>query len=395
VSTQASVDRPIGYVCDWLPPDFGAVGQYATEFARVYAERDGRDVVLIGLTSGQPGTSVEALGKGTLTTVRLAADPVPKSNLRQRLLWTLRSNARLARSVAKHLPSGSEVTFTGSPPFLIFLMIPLRRLRGYRLTYRITDFHPECLMASMERAPAGLRMLHRATVALRRRIDRFEVLGEDQRRLLDRMGIMPDRIVLKRDPSPVTITSDTRPLALPEGAADHVLLLYSGNFGVAHDVDTFVRGYVAHHRRGSGRVMLWLNAVGAGAEEVAARLEQAGCPLIRGRPVPLSDLASLLVTPHAHLVTLKDAFVGLVLPSKIYGCVASGRDILFIGSAESDVHRVATGRKSPSQAYARVDVGDDEGVFRELEALGQRAATSREPSRRSFGLQVVRSVVSA
>jgi hypothetical protein len=37
------------------------------------------------------------------------------------------------------------------------------------------------------------------------------------------------------------------------------------------------------------------------------------------------NLGRLLVTPHAHLITLKDSFVGYVLPSKVHACIASGR----------------------------------------------------------------------
>ena len=42
---------PLFYVVDWLPPDFGAVGQYGLIFARELAE-SGRRVYLLGLTTG-------------------------------------------------------------------------------------------------------------------------------------------------------------------------------------------------------------------------------------------------------------------------------------------------------------------------------------------------------
>ena len=38
------------YICDWLPPDFGAVGQYAMLSAREWAT-SGWAVTLVGLTS--------------------------------------------------------------------------------------------------------------------------------------------------------------------------------------------------------------------------------------------------------------------------------------------------------------------------------------------------------
>ena len=40
------------YICDWLPPDFGAVGQYAMLGAREWAS-EGWTVTLVGLTSGR------------------------------------------------------------------------------------------------------------------------------------------------------------------------------------------------------------------------------------------------------------------------------------------------------------------------------------------------------
>jgi hypothetical protein len=232
-------------------------------------------------------------------------------------------------------------------------------------------------MAELERVPAALRLFHRWTVLLRRRVDRFEVLGEDQRQRLIEIGIRPERIVLKRDPSPVEIPPDTRPLEPPRELAGRTILLYSGNFGVAHDHETFVEGYRRHHRQGSGRVVLWLNATGAKADRVEEILRREGLPVHRSRPLPLALLPRLLVTPDAHLITLRDGFVGYVLPSKVHGCVASGRTVLYVGSPASDVHLLCSQGVPPGR-YLRVDTGDAEGLARALEAIAAIAAPAVE-----------------
>ena len=54
----------------------------------------------------------------------------------------------------------------------------------------------------------------------------------------------------------------------------------------------------------------------------------------RGRP-------RLLLAADVHLITLRDPFVGYVLPSKVHACIESGKRILFIGSPSSDVHLLA------------------------------------------------------
>jgi hypothetical protein len=262
------------YLCDWLPPDFGAVGQYSLLFARERAAR-GEEVVLAGLSSTAGSVTEEAVGDGRLRIVRLRARTYDRADLRTRALWTARTDLALVRRLWRELRRADEVLFTGSPPFLIQLLAPLNLLLRKRLTYRITDFHPECLMAEMDRPPLPLRLFHRWTVALRRRVDRFEVLGEDQRRRLLEIGIPGERIVLKRDPSPVEIPPGTAPLEIPEELRGRKVLLYSGNFGVAHDHETFVEGYRRHHREGSGRVALWLNATGRST--AAARCRWSCC----------------------------------------------------------------------------------------------------------------------
>jgi hypothetical protein len=361
------VPHRLVYLCDWLPPDFGAVGQYSLLFARERAAR-GEDVVLAGLSSSGDSVEEERPGSGRLRIVRLQARTYDRSDLKTRALWTARTNLALLGRLRREISRADEVLFTGSPPFMIHLLAPANLLWRRRLTYRITDFHPECLMAERGRVPAWLRLFFRWTVFLRRRVHTFEALGEDQKQRLLEIGIPPERIVLKRDPSPVEIPAGTEPLDLPEELRGRRVLLYSGNFGVAHDHETFVEGYRRHHRQGSGQVALWLNATGAKADRVEEILRREGLPVHRSRPLPLDHLPRLLVTPDAHLVTLRDEFVGYVLPSKIYGCVQSGRPILYIGSERSDIHLLCD-RELPSGRYHRVNVGDPAGVARLLEEI--------------------------
>lgn len=91
--------------------------------------------------------------------------------------------------------------------------------------------------------------------------------------------------------------------------------------------------------------------------------------------MPLERLASLLVTPDAHLITLSNPFVGFVLPSKVYGCIASGRPVLFVGSRKSDVHLLCN--KALGAAYERVEVGDADGCAQALDRLAAAIDSGR------------------
>jgi hypothetical protein len=357
-------------IADWLPPDFGAVGQYMQMRARALAER-GHDVTLIGLTSGEGSARQEARGKGTLTEIRLPTRPVPRSSFLARLAWTAATNLRLVVSGFRALRAADGILFTGSPPLLIHLLAPLKALWRGRLVYRITDFHPECLIAARDRPSRALGLLLGLTNFWRRRIGGFEVLGLDQLKRLSATGVREDRITLVRDGSPVSFGEADVAEPLPAALRGACVLLYAGNFGVAHDVDTVAEGYSLHHRTGTGRVRLWLSATGAGADDLVRRFTAQGLPFHKSEPVPLERLAGLLRTPDAHLVTLKDAFVGFVMPSKIYACIESRRPVLFVGSAASDVDLLA--RAAKAGRYRRVECGNAADFATALEELADSA----------------------
>jgi hypothetical protein len=360
------------YICDWLPPDFGAVGQYSVLFARGLALED-HDVTLAGLSTQGDGDKSEETGAGRYREIRLAAKPYDKTRRFRRLLWTLTTNTRLIFCLWRQLRLADTILFTGSPPLFLHWIAPANLILRKKLVYRITDFHPECAMAERDRPSLLLDLLYRATLFWRRRVHTFEVLGHDQAGRLAEIGIPPDRIRFKPDPSPVEITPDTAPLERPPGTEGKVLLLYSGNWGVAHDHATFVEAYRRHYLEGRGNVLLWLNAVGGKAQKVADALTALGLPFVRGTPVPLDQLAGLLVTADAHLITLSDPFVGFVLPSKVYGCVQSGKPVLFIGSSRSDVHRICS--EKGDRQYRRIDVGDAAAAAQALDALSSMPAT--------------------
>jgi hypothetical protein len=363
------------YLCDWLPPDFGAVGQCSVHLARERAQA-GETVVLGGLSSTADSIEEFRYGDGRLTIIRHKIDAYEKQRLIRRLLWTVKANLLLLWRHRKQMRQADKILFTGSPPFLLHLIAPLNLLMRKHLIYRITDFHPECLMAGMQQVPLAVRLFHRLTVFWRKRIDEFEILGEDQRRRLLDIGIPNDRIVMRRDPAPIEISKDEKPLDRPAEIADKCILMYSGNYGVAHDADTFIAGYRRHHRQGTGRVALWLNAVGARAGYVEDALRAEGLPVHRTRPVPLELLPRLLMTPDAHLITLIDSFVGFVMPSKVFGCIQSGRDVLFVGSDQSDVDLLCKEGMAPG-SYFRVSTGDAAGVADALEQLADRCDARR------------------
>jgi hypothetical protein len=263
---------------------------------------------------------------------------------------------------------------------MVHFMAPLNLLLRKRLIYRITDFHPECLIAERGRGGLTLGLLLRVTRFWRRRIDAFEVLGLDQARRLAESGIAESRIRLKRDPSPVAFAPGIVSLPLPDqlrGGAG--VILYSGNWGVAHEENTFIDAYTQYVRQSKRGLRFWLNATGAKADRVEREFRARGVPIYRSSLVPLEELPRLLIAADVHLITLRDPFVGYVLPSKIHACIESGKRILFVGSDGSDVHLLARAALPPDR-YCRMNVGDVKGLGYALHQLERALLNERKPA---------------
>jgi hypothetical protein len=369
VDDEQVIKKRLVYICDWLPPDFGAVGQYAMMFAREWA-KSGWLVTLVGLTSGKTRReAAEPIGDGSLEIIRVRRPAYAKQKLRERLVWTIVSNLLLLKAAFACMRRADAVLFTGSPPLLLHFIAPLNLIIRTKLIYRITDFHPECLIAERGQAGFLLNALLRLTQFWRRRVDMFEVLGLDQTRRLAGTGIPAERICLKRDPSPVVFSPRLVPLRLPDPLrGGSGVILYSGNWGIAHDDDTFIEAYSEYFRQSRHGLRFWLNAVGSKADRVEGELRRRGTFVYRSSPVPLEQLPSLLVAADVHLITLRDAFVGYVLPSKVHACIGSGKRIVFVGSESSDVHLLTSGALSPLD-YRRVGVGDVVGLVKVLHSM--------------------------
>jgi hypothetical protein len=261
---------------------------------------------------------------------------------------------------------------------MLHFIAPLNALLRKHLVYRVCDFYPECFIAESGRKGLLLDLLLRLTNFWRRRIDCFEVLGVDQARRLMEIGIAAERIRLSRNSSPVAFTPGLKPLTLPsELRVESGIILYSGNWGVAHDENTFVEAYSEYRLQSKRGLALWLNAVGAKADRIETTLRARGLPVYRSTLVSLEDLPRLLLTADVHLITLRDAFVGYVLPSKVHACIESGKRIIFVGNESSDVHLLASSALAPLN-YRRVDVGDVDRLVKVLHDVESAIVSERK-----------------
>jgi glycosyltransferase involved in cell wall biosynthesis len=262
------------------------------------------------------------------------------------------------------------VTLT-TPPVLSLVGWLVRAARGGRHYIWEMDVYPDIAVElGVLRAGAWwTRGLGWALDAVRRRADGVIVLGESMRERLLGHGIPSERLFVSENWAD---GEEIQPRAFPP--ATTLQVLYSGNLGLAHDVETLCgaletlagdprfqftfagggpqrgalerfcreRGTAGEEKTSGGKeaaLPIWRSAVPGRADRGGrpAGLADQGaapmvCPTVEFRGYCARDeLAASLAGCHVGLVTQKAATVGAVVPSKVYGLMAAGRGVLYVG----------------------------------------------------------------
>ena len=153
-------------------------------------------------------------------------------------------------------------------------------------------------------------------------------------------------------------------------------VLCSGNLGLAHDFEALVEALPELERRGG--VEFVFSGSGPRKAWLEAECRRFGCVRF-GAFQAREKLGALLGLCDVGLVTQVAATLGCVVPSKVYGILAAGRPVLFVGP------KAAT----PAQILERfgcgwqVEPGDAGGLARLLGEMAERPERVREAGRRA------------
>jgi colanic acid biosynthesis glycosyl transferase WcaI len=240
---------------------------------------------------------------------------------------------------------GDVVVAKTDPPMLSVLTAALAALRGFERVNWLQDLYPEIagalgvpgLGGAAGRILAGLRDRSLRGAAMN------VAIGEDMAQKLHDMGLPAAKLRIipnwSDDESIAPSESAANPLRREWSLEGKFVVLYSGNLGRAHDIDTML-GAAERLRARTDIVFLY---IGSGFEfaKLQAEVRRRGLDNFRFKPYqPREALPLSLGVGDMHWLSLKPGLDGLILPSKFYGIAAAGRPILVIGSTEGELSRL-------------------------------------------------------
>jgi colanic acid biosynthesis glycosyl transferase WcaI len=228
-------------------------------------------------------------------------------------------------------PHADAVLTLTTPPMLSLIGTILKKLRGSRHYIWEMDVYPDVAVALGVLSPRSLLTRALGIVAdyCRRHADGIVVLGPCVRERLIRHGLSPGKIeVVENWADGVFI----RPRPFPP--LDPLVLLYSGNLGLAHDTETL--GAAMAQLKDDARFRFLF--AGGGPRRQALETFCRIRSLANTAWMPYQEHESLpdhFAACHIGLVTQVPSSLGTVVPSKIYALMAAGRPVLFIGPSQA------------------------------------------------------------
>ena len=328
---KTSASPSMVFLCQVFPPDPQSTSQlFGALIPKIATEESPLEVW--SAMPPIPGTPREEADAGRRIR-RLGLVDRGRQGALRRLATYASYSLAVARKFLK-LPPGTKVVAVTNPPFLPVWIWLLSKLRACEYRLVLLDLYPEGLEKIGWLKPGGgiarlwsLGNRHAYTEARQ-----ISVLGRDMKRLItDHYGIPEKKIDWIPHWSAVEAAA---PAAMAEsqilrrlGLGSKWVVQYSGNMGLWHDLDNVVRAAALLQDEPAIHFLLAGQGIRrAGAERLCRELGLHNVTWMD--PVPLAQLEDLLAGCQAALISQNEGLLGVAVPCKLYGILASGRPVL-------------------------------------------------------------------
>ncbi|HZZ86325.1 MAG TPA: glycosyltransferase family 4 protein [Anaeromyxobacteraceae bacterium] len=373
------------FLNQFFHPDHSATAQIATDLAEDLVARGFEVSALAARGSylgGRPLPPREEYRGIDIRRVR--ATSLGKKTLLHRACDYASFYAVAAAELAR-LPRQDVIVAMTTPPLIAAAALAARPFRGAKLVYWVQDLYPEVAVAMGAlgaRSPATLAMSAASRQVLRR-ADRVVVLGEAMRERVVSAGAPRERAAVipnwSDSASVHPVPHAENPLRAELAGSTGCLVMYSGNMGRGHDLDTLLGAARLLRDREDVRFLF----LGDGARRSQVEAAAGELPNVAVGPYrPREQLALSLSAGDLHLASLDPGLEGLIEPSKVYGIMAAGRPALFVGPPGSEVARMLL-REGCGDVFAAGDpaalaagIAALAGDPRKREEMGARARTA-------------------
>ncbi|OLP16368.1 hypothetical protein BST81_21500 [Leptolyngbya sp. 'hensonii'] len=391
-SEQVSSDSPpdqvqLSIVTQFYPPDFAATGQFVDELAQQLSQQ----AMQVQVFTGQPSYAFE-------TAQAPEVEQMGQVQVRRSRLLRSRSRRFAGRTIsslafcwhaALHLLQrehrGDLLLFTSEPPFLPVLGYLGKLLFQAPYACLVYDLYPE--VAIELKVLSQNHWLARFWDAVNQRVwQAAEVIIVPCQTMKDRMVAKVPEVAHKitvihnwADPDWIKpIVKLENPFAHSHDLVEKFTVLYSGNMGRCHDMDTILGA--AEELKDEPVQFVFIGG-GPKRESCQEQVRQMG--LTNCLFLPYQDKALLpqsLTACDLSLVSVDVGMEGLVAPSKFYGALSTGRPVAVICESHSYLRSLV----AEAGCGAAFSNGDSEGLAGFIRYLAKDPEMGKQMGRAGY-----------
>jgi len=329
-------------------PEVAAVAQLMTDLAEDLVQNGMEVSVLCGKATYERNTNqAPEATKRYLSQVRIYRVPARRKSTSSSIIhffsYFVFHAAALLRALV--IPSPDCVMAFTSPPLIAFVGWVLKLLKGSRFIYVVEDLYPDVAieLGFLKRKSLIARFLSRLSTSILKKADVVIAIGDIMRGRLLQKGVANSRIqvihnwadgksVFPVDPKENWFTEEY-------GFGGNFVVQYSGHIGEGHDFRALLG--TARELQENNDIKFVFIGDGRRKREIVEYRDQHGLKNVSVFPYQdRSQLRYTLGAASVAIVTLRSELEGLMIPSKIYGIMASGKPVIFIGSSEGEIARI-------------------------------------------------------
>jgi EAL domain-containing protein (putative c-di-GMP-specific phosphodiesterase class I)/glycosyltransferase involved in cell wall biosynthesis/ActR/RegA family two-component response regulator len=374
-SPRSTAEIQLTLVTQFYPPDFAATGQFMDELAQNLSQQQGINVQVF---TGQPSYAFDtttAPARERMGRVWVQRSSFLRGHSRKWAGRTVSSLAFCAHALwhlRKRENRGNILLLTSEPPFLQVIGWILHLLFQTPFVTLVYDLYPEVAVELKVLPP------HHPVIKLWDLVNRH--VWHSAAAIVVPCHTMRDRIVAKvpEVADKITVIHNwadpnwIKPIAKAENTfaqenqlVDRFTVLYSGNMGRCHDMETILGAAIELQHE---PIEFLFVGGGPKRQEVQEQVEALG--LTNCRFFPYQDKALLpqsLTACDLSLVSVDRDMEGLVAPSKFYSALSAGRPVAIICEKHSYLRSLV----ADANCGAAISNGDRKGLAGFIRYLAQ------------------------
>jgi len=327
------------------PPDPTAVGQYFNDVAKEMVER-GWQVIVFTADRGYDNPSIKYLKKeviGGVEVKRFPCSSFGKISIKRRLAAAV---IFLFQSLIYGLltPGLNSILISTSPPMCYFSALVIASIKRVPIYYWIMDLNPDqAVMLGLSKKSVWVNIFNIFNRLFLQSADHIIALDQYMANRLNKklevdykMSVIPPWPLVEYSEE---ISHEQNPFRIKHGLESKFVFMYSGNYTFTNPVTTILRAALLLKDRYD--IIFMFVGGGRNKHEVDDVIKRHNPKNIISLPYQsFADMKYSLAAADTHIVSIGQKLSGIVHPSKIYGAMAAGRPVLFLGPADSFIGRL-------------------------------------------------------